>query len=111
MMHRALTDDGLEDRVLEAQDAALARLRGRDFDRLVIQFVEQALAAPRRPRPPVTPDFWTQFRLTQELEDLRVTRPSAFEALPVAPGSAFRADFGKPIVAQTGVRSELRSST
>jgi glycosyltransferase involved in cell wall biosynthesis len=106
IMDRILSDEALEDRVVSAQDAALARLRGRDFDRLVIQFVEQALAAPRKPRPPVTPDFWTQFRLTQELEDLRVTRPSAFEALPVAPDSGFRADFGKPIGARTEGRSE-----
>jgi glycosyltransferase involved in cell wall biosynthesis len=107
MMNRVLTDDGFEDRVLEAQDAALVRLRGRDFDSLVIQFVERALAAPRRPRPPVTPDFWTQFRLTQELEDLRVTRPSAFEALPFAPDAGFRADFGKPA---TRVLSDARGS-
>jgi glycosyltransferase involved in cell wall biosynthesis len=96
-MDAILSDEGLEDRVVAAQDAALARLRAQDFGRLLVRFVEETLARPRRPAPPVTPDFWTQFRLAQELEAIRVTRPSAFEALPFAPDSAYRADFGKPV--------------
>jgi glycosyltransferase involved in cell wall biosynthesis len=95
-MNAILSDAALEDRVVGAQDAALARLRAQDFGGMVVRFVEETLARPRRPAPPVTPDFWTQFKLAQELEAIRVTRPAAFEALPFAPDSAYRADFGKP---------------
>lgn len=95
-MDAILSDGALEDRVVAAQDAALARLRAQDFGRMVVRFVTDTLAGPRRPAPPVTPDFWTQFRLAQELEAIRMTRPSAFEALPFAPDNAYRADFGKP---------------
>jgi L-malate glycosyltransferase len=95
-MNEILSDEALEDRVVAAQDEALARLRAKDFDGLLVRFVEETLGRPRRPAPPVTADFWTQFQRAQELEAIRVTRPSAFEALPFAPDSAYRADFGRP---------------
>ena len=93
LIQAVLTDEALEDRVLAAQDAALARLRARDFDGLVVRFVRETLARARRPAPPVTEDFWRQFRLAQELEEIRETRPSAFHALPPAPEArGYRAD-------------------
>jgi glycosyltransferase involved in cell wall biosynthesis len=109
-MHAILSDEVVEARVVAAQDAALARLRAQDFGRMVVRFVEETLARPRRPAPPVAPDFWAQFKLAQELGAIRETRPSAFEALPFAPDSGFRADFGKPVVARTEVASEQRRS-
>jgi hypothetical protein len=33
----------------------------------------------------VAADFWQQFRLAEELEEIRQTRPAAFRALPYAP--------------------------
>jgi hypothetical protein len=109
-MAAILSSEAVEDRVVAAQDAALARLRAQDFGGMVVRFVEETLARPRRPAPPVAPDFWTQFKLAQELEAIRETRPSAFEALPFAPNSAYRADFGTPVVARTERRSELQRS-
>jgi glycosyltransferase involved in cell wall biosynthesis len=95
LMHALLSDRGRLEQVIAAQDAALARLRGQDFDGLVVEFVEQALASPRRPAPRVAADFWTQFRLAEELEAIRASRPSAFRALPAAPGeAALVADLG-----------------
>ena len=71
-----------EDRILLAQDAALARLRAQDFAAMTLGFVHQVLSSPRRPPAPVDPDFWRQFRLAEELDEIRQTRPSAFHALP-----------------------------
>jgi glycosyltransferase involved in cell wall biosynthesis len=85
LMNELLSDRALADRVVDAQDAALARLRAQDFDGTVVRFVEQALASPRRPASPVAYDFWRQYRLAQELEEVRMRRPAAFRALPFAP--------------------------
>jgi len=85
LMHELLADDERIARVLDAQDAALARLRGQDFGAMIVQFVRDVLAAPRRPAPRVRPDFWRQFELAEALETMRASRPSAFRALPAAP--------------------------
>ena len=69
--------------MLAAQDAALARLRAQDFGAMTVRFVEQVLASPRRATAPVAYDFWRQFKLAEELEEIRQTRPAAFRALPV----------------------------
>jgi glycosyltransferase involved in cell wall biosynthesis len=85
IVHGLLSEPGLEEEVLAAQDAALDRLRARDFDATVLQFARQILDGPRRPLPAVAYDFWRQFTLAEELEALRQTRPAAFRALPSAP--------------------------
>jgi len=85
LMNRVVSDHGFEDQILARQDAALARLLGRDFPGLVVKFVEQALAMPRLAPPRVTPEFWRQFKLAGELEEIRQTRPAAFRALPLPP--------------------------
>jgi glycosyltransferase involved in cell wall biosynthesis len=79
-----VTDEVLEARVLRAQDEALARLRAIDFAGRTIAHVEQVLALPVRPTIPVDTDFWRQFQLADELDAIRETRPSAFQALPAA---------------------------
>jgi glycosyltransferase involved in cell wall biosynthesis len=95
IMNAVLSDADLESRILVAQDAALDRLLALDFDGTVVRFVEQTLAAPRRPQPGVAYDFWRQFRLGEELEALRQIRPAAFRALPLAPeDDAVIADLG-----------------
>ena len=82
-MGAMLADDTTEDRILAAQDAALARLRAADFSGLLLKYVQQALAAPL-PAVNVAPDFWQQYKLALELDEIREARPSAFHALPAA---------------------------
>lgn len=77
-----VADQDLRERVLDRQDAALARLLGRDFGGLLLRYVEDALRRPRRPAPPVAFDFWDQVKQAEWLEDVRAYRPAAFEALP-----------------------------
>lgn len=92
---QALTDDAARvDRVLLAQDAALDRLRARDFDGTLLRFVDQALTSPRRPAPTLAYDFWRQFKLAEELEEIRQYRPAAFKALPPEDDAAPVADLG-----------------
>jgi glycosyltransferase involved in cell wall biosynthesis len=99
LMDTMLADADLEQRVLRAQDEALDRLRAQDFGRLAVGFVEQVLAAPRRPPARIAYDFWRQFKLAEELEEIRQTRPAAFRALPVSPEES-------GIVADLGARRE-----
>jgi glycosyltransferase involved in cell wall biosynthesis len=82
LMDGILSNAGLESAILERQAAALARLRARDFAGTLMHFVEQALAAPRQGRASVAFDFWEQFDAAEELEELRLYRPSLYKALP-----------------------------
>ncbi|MDA1307807.1 MAG: glycosyltransferase, partial [Acidobacteria bacterium] len=82
LMHALIADHRLMDSVLEAQDAALDRLLARDFDGTLLRHVHHVLAGPRRPMPEVAFDFWKQFALADTLEDIRQSRPAAFQALP-----------------------------
>jgi len=77
-------DAALQARILEGQDAALERLRGRDFGGMLLRFVEQVMAAPRRPKHRVSWDFWPQFDTIERLEVQRLFRPSLYKALPTA---------------------------
>ena len=70
--------------VLASQDAALARLRGRDFAGTLLRFVEQALTAPRHGSAEVSFDFWDQFASYEKLKELQQYRPAVFRALPLA---------------------------
>ncbi len=94
LMHGLVTDGALADQVLEAQDAALDRLKARDFDGTLLRFVRQVLDSPPRERPPVAFDFWRQFALAEELEQLREVRPAAFRALPPEEDAGPVADLG-----------------
>ena len=94
LMHGVLSDGAVADRIVDAQDAALARLRAQAFDRMVVGFVNDVMASPRRPPAPVCADFWQQFALAEELDEIRQYRPSAFRALPPAPDADTVADLG-----------------
>jgi glycosyltransferase involved in cell wall biosynthesis len=94
IVHRVLSNPALEADVIARQDAAIERLKARDFDGLVLKFVNQALEAPRLSAPAVAPDFWRQFALAEQLEAVREIRPSAFKALPFAPDAGRVADLG-----------------
>lgn len=82
LVHAVVDDAALAERILASQDAALARLLAQDFDGTLLRFVEQALAAPPGEAPEVPFDFWDQFELAEQLEEVRMYRPSALRALP-----------------------------
>lgn len=94
LMHGLVSDAALADQVLEAQDTALDRLKARDFDGTLLRFVRQVLDSPERERPPVAFDFWRQFALAEELEQLREVRPAAYRALPLEDADGPVADLG-----------------
>jgi hypothetical protein len=77
-------DAALQARILAGQDAALERLRGRDFGGMLLRFVEQVMAAPRQAAHRVSWDFWQQFDTIERLEAQRLFRPSLYKALPTA---------------------------
>lgn len=94
LLHAIVSDAAMTDRIVAAQDAALARLLARDFDGTLLRYVDQVLAAPARPLPPVAFDFWRQFHLAEQLEEIRQYRPAAFQALPPEDEAGPVADLG-----------------
>jgi L-malate glycosyltransferase len=90
LMDAILDDVRIADAVVASQDAALARLRARDFDRTLLRFVDDTLAMPPHEPPEVAWDFWQQFDQFERLEELRQFRPALYRALPIAPGSGMR---------------------
>jgi glycosyltransferase involved in cell wall biosynthesis len=80
-----LDDPALEEAVVASQDAALARLRAKDFAGTLLRQVDSVLAAPPREAPEVAWDFWAQFEQAERLEELRQFRPALFRALPPPP--------------------------
>jgi hypothetical protein len=87
LMAAVLGDAAVEGAVIASQDAALARLRGKDFAGTLLRFVDETAARPPRQAPEVTWDFWSQFEQFERLEELRQFRPALFRALPVEPGA------------------------
>jgi len=90
LMDAILSDVALQDQIVDAQLAAVARLRTKDFGGTLLRFVDRILAGPRAPKPSVTFDFWPQFDAAQELEELRLYRPAVYKALPEAPAEVQR---------------------
>lgn len=92
IMDAVLDDPRVEEAVVASQDAALDRLRARDFGGTLLRFVGDTLATPARPAPEVPWDFWQQFDRFERLEELRQYRPAVYRALPQAdadvPGSS-----------------------
>ena len=82
LMSAILDDEELLERIVASQDAALARLVAQDFAGTLLRFVDEALAAPPGRAPQVSFDFWDQFELQEQLEEVRQYRPSALRALP-----------------------------
>jgi L-malate glycosyltransferase len=87
LIEALISEDGLRQSVIEAQDAALERLRRRDFCGTLTGFVEQVLRAPARPSRRVEASFWHQVRVAERYEELREFRPSLYQALPKEPGT------------------------
>ena len=84
LMDAVLTDPAIENAIVTSQDAALDRLRHRDFAGTLVGYVTRALQHPPRPAPEVAFDFWAQFDQFERLEELRQYRPALFKALPDA---------------------------
>jgi len=84
LVDAVVSDEALQERILAGQDAALERLRHRDFGGTLLRYVGQVLAAPRQPDHRVAWDFWQQFDTIDRLEAQRLFRPSLFKALPTA---------------------------
>ena len=82
IIHTMVSESALYDEVLRAQDAALDRLRRKDFGAALSGFVDDVRRRPRAAAPRVAPEFWSQFEISEALEDIRQYRPAAFEALP-----------------------------
>jgi hypothetical protein len=85
LMEAVLADDRIGNAVLESQDAALRRLRDRDFAGTLLRFVNETVAKPPREAPEVAWDFWQQFDQFERLEELRQFRPALYRALPAPP--------------------------
>jgi len=82
LMDAIVSDAALQDRIMEGQLAAVARLQRKDFAATLLRFVDDIVTRPRAPAPSVTFDFWHQFDAAQDLEELRLYRPAAYQALP-----------------------------
>ena len=76
LVDAVVSDRGLQDRIVDGQYAALDRLASKDFGGTLLRFVDQMLATPRRPHPPVAFDFWDQVKLQEEMEEIWIYRPS-----------------------------------
>ena len=85
LVDAVVSDGELRERILAAQDAALDRLRSRDFAGTLLRFVEAALAGPRRSGHAVAFDFWDQYAAYERLKELQQYRPAVFRALPPGP--------------------------
>jgi glycosyltransferase involved in cell wall biosynthesis len=85
LMDAILSDVKMQDAIIRGQNAALVRLRSRDFGGTLLNAVETILTRPRQAGPAVAGDFWQQFDQAEALEEIRMYRPSAFQALPSAP--------------------------
>ena len=101
LIDAVLGDAGLERAIVASQDAALERLRAKDFAGTLLRFVDRLLERPPRPAPEVAFDFWAQFERFERLEELRQYRPALYKALPerglqIDSGGAPAPDTGPP---------------
>jgi glycosyltransferase involved in cell wall biosynthesis len=83
LMDAIISDAALQDEIVAGQEAAVRRLRAKDFSGTLMGFVNRLLASPRAAAPRVAFDFWQQFDAAEELEELRLVRPSAYKASPI----------------------------
>jgi glycosyltransferase involved in cell wall biosynthesis len=85
IIHAVATAGPLQERVLDSQEAALARLVAKDFAGTLLKFVDDVRHAPRIEHPPVAADFWEQLEQAVRRAEIRQHRPAAFGALLTAP--------------------------
>ena len=82
LMDAILSNNALQDAIVEGQTAAVRRLQEKDFAGTLLRFVDQILGSPNAERPRVAIDFWNQVDAAAQLEELRLFRPSIYKALP-----------------------------
>jgi L-malate glycosyltransferase len=82
LMDAVVANLDVQDAIIRGQLAAIDRLRGKDFAGMLLRLVKEILSGPRAAAPRVTSDFWSQFDAAEELEELRLDRPSVYKALP-----------------------------
>jgi glycosyltransferase involved in cell wall biosynthesis len=97
IMDTVLDDPRVEDAVVASQDAALERLRARDFAGTLLHFVGDTLSTPPRPAPEVPWDFWQQFEQFERLEELRQFRPAVYRALQMHPDDGGAGETVEPV--------------
>jgi glycosyltransferase involved in cell wall biosynthesis len=85
LLNAVVDNRDLADRIVDGQDAALARLQARDFGATLLRHLDGVLATPRKPHPDVAFDFWDQVDRAEEYDEIKAYRPSAFLALPPEP--------------------------
>ena len=81
IINAVLSDTALQAEIVSSQNTALDRLSVNNFDHTLLGYVDQVRSTSRALPQQVAPDFWTQFDLFEELEELWQYRPSAFGAL------------------------------
>lgn len=84
VMDAIVSNASLQDAIVDGQIEAVRRLQSKDFAGTLLGFVDQILRCPRAAEPHVAFDFWNQFDVAQQLEELRLYRPAIYKALPVA---------------------------
>jgi glycosyltransferase involved in cell wall biosynthesis len=82
LMDAILSNADLQDTIIAQQTMAVSRLTSKDFAATLLGFVDRILQGPRARHPKVAVDFWRQFDAAEELEELRMFRPSIYKALP-----------------------------
>ena len=82
LMDAITSNCALQDAIVREQLEAVQRLMAHDFEGTLLGFVDEILGSPRAPRPRVAFDFWQQFDMAQDLEELRLYRPAIYKALP-----------------------------
>jgi len=82
LIHTLIANPAWYDDVVRSQHEALDRLMARDFGGMLLRFVDDVLARPRLAHGLVTDDFWSQVETADALDMVRISRPSAYTALP-----------------------------
>ena len=88
IINTVLSDVAIQGDIIDAQDQALARLQAIDFPTTLLEAIEQVRQSARLPTVSIRWDFWQRFNEWERLEELRLYRPSAYEALPFRPGES-----------------------
>ena len=88
LIDTVLSNPALETEIVRNQDVVLDRLHAENFNAVLLRTVEQVQQSPRCSPVEVRSDFWQRFGEWERLEELRLSRPSAFRALPFAPGGS-----------------------